>query len=42
VLPVEDVGVADLIWAASVLVSQSALPSLVARAADRARSEEPA
>ena len=42
VMPVEDVGVADLIWAASVLVSQSALPSLVARAADRARSEEPA
>ena len=42
VMPVEDVRVADLIWAASVLVSQSALPSLVARAADRARSEEPA
>jgi large subunit ribosomal protein L4 len=39
VMPVEDVGVADLIWAASLLVSQSALPSLVARAVDRARSE---
>jgi len=42
VLPVEDVGVADLIWAASVLVSESALPSLVARAVDRGRSEEAA
>ena len=42
VMPVEDVRVADLIWAASVLVSESALPSLVARAVDRGRSEEAA
>jgi large subunit ribosomal protein L4 len=37
VMPAEDVGVADLIWAASLLVSQAALPSLVARAAGRTR-----
>jgi len=32
VMPVEDVGVADLIGAASLLVSEAALPALVARA----------
>ena len=32
VLPVEDAGVADVIGAASLLVSQAALPALVARA----------
>jgi large subunit ribosomal protein L4 len=35
VMPVSDAGVADVIGAASLLVSQTALPSLVARAADR-------
>ena len=33
VMPVEDAGVADVIGAASLLVSQAALPALVARAA---------
>lgn len=33
VLPVEDAGVANVIGAARLLVSQAALPSLVARAA---------
>jgi large subunit ribosomal protein L4 len=37
VMPVDNVGVADLIWAASLLVSKAALPSLVGRAAGRAR-----
>ena len=32
VMPVEDAGVADVIGAASLLVSQAALPDLVARA----------
>ena len=32
VMPVEDAGVADVIGAASLLVSQAALPALVARA----------
>jgi large subunit ribosomal protein L4 len=41
-LPVEDVGVADLIGAASLLVSEAALPSLVARATGTRRSEEAA
>jgi large subunit ribosomal protein L4 len=35
VMPVSDAGVADVITAASLLVSHSALPKLVARAADR-------
>jgi ADP-heptose:LPS heptosyltransferase len=35
VMPVEDAGVADVIGAASLLISQAALPSLVARALDR-------
>jgi large subunit ribosomal protein L4 len=39
-LPVEDVGVADLIGAASLLVSEGALPALVARAAGRAEKVE--
>jgi large subunit ribosomal protein L4 len=33
VMPVEDAGVADVVGAASLLVSETALPSLVARAA---------
>ena len=43
-LPVEDVGVADVIGAASLLVSEAALPTLSARAAGggRKRSEEQA
>ncbi len=36
VMPVSDAGVADVIRAASLLVSQAALPELVTRAADRA------
>jgi large subunit ribosomal protein L4 len=36
VMPVTDAGVADVIGAASLLVSQAALPELVARAAGRA------
>jgi large subunit ribosomal protein L4 len=32
VMPVADAGVADVIWAASLLVSEAALPELVARA----------
>jgi large subunit ribosomal protein L4 len=35
VMPVSDAGVADVIGAASLLVSQAALPELVARAIDR-------
>jgi large subunit ribosomal protein L4 len=38
-LPVGDVGVSDLIGAASLLVSEAALPGLVARTASRTRSE---
>jgi large subunit ribosomal protein L4 len=36
-LPVSDAGVAELMWAASLLVSQAALPTLVARATARTR-----
>ena len=46
VMPVTDAGVADVIGAASLLVSQAALPELVARAAgrtsDRSRVKEEA
>lgn len=38
-MPVEDVGVAEVIGAASLLVSEAALPSLVARAAKPERSK---
>jgi len=41
-IPVEDTGVADLLGAASLLVSQAALESLVARAAKSAESAESA
>jgi large subunit ribosomal protein L4 len=40
VMPVSDAGVADLVGAASLLVSQTALPELVARASGRARDGE--
>jgi large subunit ribosomal protein L4 len=42
-LPAEDLGVANVIGAASLLVSEAALPTLVARAVGRARevAEEP-
>jgi large subunit ribosomal protein L4 len=36
-MPVQDAGVVDLVWAGSILVSQAALPSLVARASARTR-----
>jgi large subunit ribosomal protein L4 len=36
VMPVSDAGVADIVRAASLLVSKAALPELVARAVDRA------
>ena len=36
-MPVSDAGVADVVWAASLLVSQAALPLLVARASARER-----
>jgi len=39
VMPVTDAGVADVIGAASLLVSQAALPELVARAAGRATEQ---
>jgi large subunit ribosomal protein L4 len=41
-MPVDEAGVADVIGAASLLVSEVALPELVARAtgAVRARAEE--
>jgi large subunit ribosomal protein L4 len=39
-MPVEDVGVADLVGAAALLVSEAALPGLVARAHGRARPRE--
>ena len=39
-MPVDDAGVADLVWAASLLVSQAALPALIARASGRARERE--
>ena len=38
-MPVADAGVADVIGAASLLVSQAALPELVARAAGRASDQ---
>jgi large subunit ribosomal protein L4 len=41
-VPVEDVGVADLIGAASVLISETALPALVARASGSRATEEAA
>jgi hypothetical protein len=46
-IPVEDVGVADIVGAASLLVSEAALPTLSARAAKPerggiARAEEEA
>src|SRR5882757_5152 len=41
-VPVEDVGVADLVGAASVLISEAALPALVARAGTAQASEEAA
>jgi large subunit ribosomal protein L4 len=43
-LPAEDLGVANVIGAASLLVSEAALPTLVARAVGRARevAEDPA
>jgi large subunit ribosomal protein L4 len=43
-IPVQDVGVADIVGAASLLVSEAALPTLVERAAapSRARVEEAA
>jgi large subunit ribosomal protein L4 len=37
VLPVEDAGVADLVGAASLLISEAALPALVARATGSGR-----
>jgi large subunit ribosomal protein L4 len=40
VMPVSDAGVADVIGAASLLVSQAALPSLVALATDRGSGDE--
>jgi large subunit ribosomal protein L4 len=41
-MPVGDAGVADVIGAASLLVSESALPELVARAHGAASDEEDA
>lgn len=41
-IPVEDVGVADVIRAASLLVSEAALPALMARAAKPSRDREEA
>ncbi len=40
VMPAEDAGVADVIGAASLLVSQAALPELVTRAAGSSHNEE--
>jgi len=39
-MPVQDAGVVELVWAASLLVSQAALPTLVARASARARDAQ--
>ncbi len=39
-MPVQDAGVVDLVWAASLLVSQAALPALVALASARDRNEK--
>jgi large subunit ribosomal protein L4 len=41
-IPAEDAGVADLIGAASLLISEAALPALVARASTTRASEEAA
>jgi large subunit ribosomal protein L4 len=41
-IPVEDAGVADLVGAASLLISEAALPTLVARATATRASEEAA
>jgi large subunit ribosomal protein L4 len=40
VMPVSDAGVAELMWAASLLVSEAAMPALVGRAAARTRDAE--
>jgi large subunit ribosomal protein L4 len=40
VLPVEDAGVADLVGAASLLISEGALPALVARATGSGRGSD--
>jgi large subunit ribosomal protein L4 len=42
VMPVDDAGVADVIGAASLLVSEAALPELVARATTSRAGDEPA
>lgn len=39
-MPVSEAGVAELMWAASLLVSQAAMPQLVARASARIRDSE--
>ena len=39
-MPVEDAGVADIMRAASLLVSEAALPALVSRAATSGSREE--
>ncbi len=41
VMPVSDAGVADVIGAASLLVSEAALPALVARASSRTATDAP-
>ena len=41
-IPVEDVGVADILGAASLLISEAALPALVARAAKPERTRQAA
>jgi hypothetical protein len=41
-MPVDDAGVADVIGAASLLVSEAALPELVARATTSRAGDEPA
>ena len=40
VMPVEDAGVADVVGAASLLVSEAALPALVARAGTKGEEED--
>jgi large subunit ribosomal protein L4 len=40
-MPVSDAGVADIVGAASLLLSEAALPELVARAAGRAMASDP-
>ena len=40
VMPVQDAGVADIVGAASLLISEAALPSLLARATSSRASEE--